>query len=172
MGEDVAMMWQKASIHRGGRLVGKHFIPFGKSGDMGGEVTTKIIHQQNVMLKSTKQGVLKNLNHIDTVIEMEIADMANFGNSGMFTLHEAFLSYTGPSGVPIFTSIEATQTGGSYRILFDEKNGDLVDNILTDADDNIDAISNWSDSPVHYRCIILDDVEVAQHKEQGQGKSF
>jgi hypothetical protein len=33
--EDIAKMWQKVSPHRGGPLVGKHFVPFGKSGDMG-----------------------------------------------------------------------------------------------------------------------------------------
>jgi hypothetical protein len=29
MCEDISMSWQKASIHRGGPLVGKHFAPFG-----------------------------------------------------------------------------------------------------------------------------------------------
>jgi hypothetical protein len=42
MREDIAMMWQKASIHIGGPLVGKKIVPFGKSGDMGNYVTKKI----------------------------------------------------------------------------------------------------------------------------------
>jgi hypothetical protein len=111
--EDIAKMWQKVSTHRGAPLVGKHFIPFGKSGDMGDNITTQIIHRQNAMLKSTKQRVLTNLNDIDAVIEMETPDTANFGHNGMFTLREAFLSYKDDSRVPIFSGIEATQTSGT-----------------------------------------------------------
>jgi hypothetical protein len=60
------------------------------------------------MLKTTKQRVVKKLNDIDMVIEMEISDTANFGESGMFTLREAFLSYTDSSGDLVFSGIEAT----------------------------------------------------------------
>jgi hypothetical protein len=49
--EDIAKMWEKVSPHRGGPLVGKHFVPFGKSGDMGDSVTTQIFHCQNTMCK-------------------------------------------------------------------------------------------------------------------------
>jgi hypothetical protein len=66
--EDIAKMWQKVSLLKGGPLVGKHFVPFGKSGDMGNSITTQIIHHQNAMLKSTKQRVLTNLNDIDAII--------------------------------------------------------------------------------------------------------
>jgi hypothetical protein len=43
--EDIAKIWQKVSTHRGGPLVGKHFIPFGKTGDMGDNTITQIIHR-------------------------------------------------------------------------------------------------------------------------------
>jgi hypothetical protein len=107
--EDIAKMWQKVSPHRGGPLVGKHFVPFGKSGDMGDSITTQIIHHQNAMLRLTKQRVLANLNDIDAVIEMETPEMATFGHSCMFTLREAFLSYKDDAGEQIFSAIEATQ---------------------------------------------------------------
>jgi hypothetical protein len=81
--EDIAHMWQKVSPLRGGPLVGKHFVPFGKSGDMGDSITTQIIHRQNAMLKSTYQRVLTNLNDIDAVIEMETPETATFGHSGI-----------------------------------------------------------------------------------------
>jgi tyrosine-protein phosphatase YwqE len=49
------------------------------------------IHRQNAMLKTTKQRVVTNLNDINMmVIEMEISDTANFGESGMFTLEKHF----------------------------------------------------------------------------------
>jgi hypothetical protein len=38
--EDIAKMWQKVSLHKGAPLVGRHFFPFGKSGDMGDSITT------------------------------------------------------------------------------------------------------------------------------------
>jgi hypothetical protein len=79
--EDIAKMWQKVSLHKGGPLVGKHFVPFGKSGDMGDSITTQIIHHHNAMLKSTKQWVLTNLNDIDAIVEMETPETAFFGNN-------------------------------------------------------------------------------------------
>jgi hypothetical protein len=91
--EDIAKMWQKVSLLKGGPLVGKHFVPFGKSGDMGDSITTQSIHHQNAILKSTKQRVLTNLNDIDAIIEMETPETATFGHNGLFTLREAFLSY-------------------------------------------------------------------------------
>jgi hypothetical protein len=106
-------MWQKVSTHRGAPLVGKHVVPFGKSGDMGDISTTQIIHRQNAMLKSTKQRVLTNLNDIDAVIEAETPATANFGHKGMFTLHKACLSYKDDSREPIFSGIDATQTSGT-----------------------------------------------------------
>jgi hypothetical protein len=165
MREDIAMMWQKESIHRSGpALVGKHFAPFGKSGDMGDDVMTTSIHRQNAMMKTTKQREVTNLNDIDMAIEMEISDTANFGESGMFTLREAFLSYTDSSGNPVFSGIKAPQAGGSYRLLFNEENSGIVDSILMDVDGNLNSISNWEYGSVHYRYITSDDVEVAGQK--------
>jgi hypothetical protein len=66
--EDIAKMWQKVSTNRGDPLGGEHFVPFGKSGDMGDNITMQIIHRQNAMLKSTKQRVINNLNGIDPFI--------------------------------------------------------------------------------------------------------
>jgi hypothetical protein len=170
--EDIAKMWQKVSTHRGGPLVGKHAIPFGKSGDMGDNITTQIIHRQNAMLKSTNQRVLTNLNDIDAVIEMETPATENFGHNGMFTLREAFLSYKDNSGEPIFSGIEATQTSATYRLLFNKKNHEAVDKILIEVDEKLDAIGNWNDASVHYRYITMYNVEVSGQNDQAQGKSL
>jgi hypothetical protein len=170
--EYIAKMWQKVSPHRGGPLVGKHFIPFGKSGDMGDSITTQIIHRQNAMLKSTKQRVLTNMNDIDAVIEMKTPETATFGHSGMFTLREAFLSYKDDAGEPIFSAIEATQTSGTYRLIFNDNNHAAVNKILTDVDEKLEAIGNWDDASVHYTYITMDNVEVSGQNAQAQGKSF
>jgi hypothetical protein len=170
--EDIAKMWQKVSLNKGGPLVGKRFVPFGKSGDMGDSITTQIIHRQNAMLKSTKQRVLTNLNDIYAIIEMETPETATFGHNGVFNLREEFLSYKDDAGAPIFSAIEATQTGGTCRFLFNDNNHAAVDTILTDIDEKLEAIGNWDDAPVHYRYITTDDVEVSGKYAQAQGKSF
>jgi hypothetical protein len=102
-------MWQKVSLLKGGPLVGKHFVPFGKSGDIGDSISTQIIHIQNAMLKLPKQWVITNLNNIDAIIKPETPETATFGHNGLFTLREAFLSYKDDAGEPIFRAIEATK---------------------------------------------------------------
>jgi hypothetical protein len=139
---------------------------------MGDSITTQIIHIQNAMLKSTKQRVLTNLNDIDAIIEMETPETATFGNNGSFTLREAFLSYKDNAGPSIFSAIEATQAGGTYRFLFNDNNRASVDMILTDIDEKLEAIVNWDDATVHYRYITTDDDEVSGKNDQAQGKSF
>jgi hypothetical protein len=124
--------------------------------DMGDSITTQIIHRQNTMLKSTKQRVLTNLNDIDAIIEMETPETESFGHSGPFTLREAFLSYNDDTGASIFSPIEATKTGGTYRFLFNDKNRASVDMILTDIDEKLEAIGNWDD----------------RHKENLSGKNI
>jgi hypothetical protein len=170
--EDIAKMWQEVSLHKRAPLVGKHFVPFGKLGDMGDSITTQIIHRQNAMLKSNKQRVLTNLNDIDAIVEMETPETAAFGHNGSFTLRGAFLSYKDDAGTSIFSAIEATQTGGTYRFLFNDNNRAAVDMILTDIDEKLEAIGNWDDATVHYRYITADDVEVSGKNAQAQAKLF
>jgi hypothetical protein len=85
---------------------------------------------------------------------------------------EAFLSYKNDAGASIFSAIEATQTGGTYRFLFNDNNRAAVEMILTDIDEKLEAIGNWDDAIVHYRYITTDDVEVSGKNAQAQGKSF
>jgi hypothetical protein len=97
---------------------------------------------------------------------------ATFGHNGMFSLREAFLSYNDDAGEPIFSAFEATQTSGTYRLLFNDNNHAAVDMILTDIDEKLEAIGNWDDASVHYRYITIDDAEVSGKNAQAQGKSF
>jgi hypothetical protein len=170
--EDIAKMWQKVSLHKGGPLVGKKIVPFGKSVDMGDSITTQIIHRQNAMLKSTKQRVLANLNDIDAIIEMETPETETFWHNGSFTLREAFLSYKDDAGASILSTIEATQSGGTYCFLFNDNDRASVDMILTAIDEKVEAIGNWNNATVHYRYIKTEDVEVSGKNVETQGKSF
>jgi hypothetical protein len=174
--EDIAKMWQNVSLHKGAPLVGKHFVPFGKLGDMGDSITTQIIHRQNAMLKSTKQRVLTNLNDIDAIIGMETPETATLGNNGSFTLREAFLSYKDEAGASIFSAIEATQTGGTYRFLFNDNNRASIDMILTDIDEKLEAIGNWttqqSTADISQRTMLRSPARTLRHKENLSGKNI
>jgi hypothetical protein len=103
---------------------------------------------------------------------METPATATFGHNSMFTLQEAFLSYKDDAGEPIFSAIEATQTSGTYRLLFNDNNHAAVDKILTDVDEKLEAIVNCDDASVHYIYITMDDVEVSGQNAQAQGKLF
>jgi hypothetical protein len=50
---DMEENWQRMTVKNGGTLFGENFIPFGKEGDIGVEVMTNIIQQQNLFLHST-----------------------------------------------------------------------------------------------------------------------
>jgi predicted transcriptional regulator YheO len=52
---------------------------------------TQIIHQQNTLLKQTKQRILQNLNYNYKVIEMPLSeDIISLATDGAFTIREAF----------------------------------------------------------------------------------
>jgi hypothetical protein len=76
------------------------------------------------------------------------------------------------AGEPIFSAIGATQTSGTYRLLFNDNNHEAIDKIMLDVDEKLEAIGNWDDALVHYRYITMDDVEVSGQNAQAQGKSF
>jgi hypothetical protein len=103
---------------------------------------------------------------------METPEAASFGNNGSFTLREACLSYKDDAGASTSSAIEATQTRGTYRFLFDDNNRASVDMILTEIEEKLESIGNRDDATVHYRYITTDDVEVSGKNAQAQGKSF
>jgi hypothetical protein len=107
--ETIAQKCQMLNIHTGGSLLGKHFIPFGRSGGMGDAIMTQIIHQQNTILKQTKQRILQNLKYINEIIEMPLSEDIAFATDGAFTIREAFTCYKDNRGGPLFTSFKSTQ---------------------------------------------------------------
>jgi hypothetical protein len=53
------------------------FIPFGKEGDLGGDIMTAIMPKQNRFLKKSKQRIIHNLNDIGEIVEISLADDAD-----------------------------------------------------------------------------------------------
>jgi hypothetical protein len=170
--EIITQKWQRLNIRTGGSLFRKHLIPFGRSGDVCDAIMTQIIHQQNKLLKQTKQRILQNLKNINKVIEMPPSEDISFATDGAFTIREAFTCYKYKQGGPLFTSIESTQTGGTYRFLFNKKDAVEVDKALLGIDAKLESIGSWDESNVHYRYITGDEVTVTGIHPKPQGSDF
>jgi hypothetical protein len=102
----------------------------GGLGTWGGAIMTQIIHQQNTLLKQTKQSILQNLNYINEVIEIPLSGDISFVTDGAFMIREDLTCNKHKHGDPLFTSIESTQMGGTYHFIFNDKNEVDVDNAL------------------------------------------
>jgi hypothetical protein len=147
---EMAEKWQKLTAKNGGTLFGKTFIPFGKEGDIGDEVMTSIIQQQNKFLRSTKQRIVQNLNDTDCPIDT-VSGSGEELDAATISLHDVFYQYKDGEGKQLIDTIEKKNTGGAYRFLFHEKNIELNDNMLNNLNATLDEIGAWGECDVHYR---------------------
>jgi hypothetical protein len=89
---EMAEKWQQLTAKNGGTLFGKTFIPFGKEGEIGDEVMTNIIQQQNNPLRSTKQRIIQNLNDIDCPIDI-VSGSEEELDAATISLRDVFYQY-------------------------------------------------------------------------------
>jgi hypothetical protein len=134
----------------GKTLFGKNFIPFGKERDIGDEVMTNIIQQQNSFLRSTKQGIVQNLNDIDCPIDI-ISGSGEKIDAATISLRDVLYQYKESEGKRFIEAIEKTNTGGTYIFLFHEKKNESIDNMLNNLDATLYEIGAWGECDVHYR---------------------
>jgi hypothetical protein len=134
----------------GGTLFGKTVIPFGKERDIGNEVMTNIIQQQNNSLRSTKQRMVQNLNYIDCPIDI-VTCSAEDMDAATVILRDTFYQYKDDDRGQLFDAIDKTNTGGTYRFLFHESKIETVDNMLNNLDVILDAFGAWDGCDVHFR---------------------
>jgi hypothetical protein len=73
---------------------------------------------------------------------------------GAFTIREAYTCYKVKQGDPLFTSIELTQPGGTYNLLFNDKHVGEVDKALLGIGSKLDSIGMWNEINLHYHYII------------------
>jgi hypothetical protein len=137
--DEMAEKWQKLTAKNGVTLFGKTLIPFSKEGDIGDEVMTNIIHQQNNFLRSTKQHIVQNLNDIDFPIDI-IYGSGEEINAATISLHDVFYQYKDSEGKQLIDTIEKTNTGGTYIFLFHEKKTESTDNMLNNLEATLDEI--------------------------------
>jgi hypothetical protein len=147
---EMAEKWQKLTAKNGGTLFCKAFIPFGKEGDIGDEVMTNIIQQQNNLLRLTKQRIVQNLYDIDFSIYI-ISGSGEEIDAATISLRGVFYQYKDSEGKQLTEAIEKTNTGGTYRFLFHEKKTESIDNMLNNLDATLDEIGAWGECDIHYR---------------------
>jgi hypothetical protein len=76
---------------------------------------THITHQQNNLLRSTKQRIVQNLNYIDCpIVTGSTEDM----DAAIVTLRDIFYQYTDDEEGQLIDAIEKTNKGGTYILLF------------------------------------------------------
>jgi hypothetical protein len=147
---EMAEKWQKLTAKNGGTLFGKPFIPFGKEGEIGDEVMTNIIQQQNNFLRSTKRRIVQNLNDIDCPIDIVSGSREEL-DAATISLRDVFYQYKDGEGKQLIDAIEKINTGGTYIFLFNEKKIELINNMLNNLDATLDKIGAWGECDVHYR---------------------
>jgi hypothetical protein len=67
------------------------------------------------------------------------------------SLCDEFYQYKDREGKKMIKAIEKTNTGGTYRFLFHEKNTESIDNMRNNLDAALDEIGAWGECDVHYR---------------------
>jgi hypothetical protein len=155
----------------GGTLFVKTFIPFGKEGDIGDEVMTNTIQQQNNLLRSTKQHIEQNLNDIDCPIDIVMGSAEDM-DAATVTLRDIFYQYKDDEGGQLFDAIEKTNKGGTYRFHFNESKIAIVDNMLNNLDSTLDAFGAWDDCGVHFRYLTLLPISVVGRAVKSTTTSF
>jgi hypothetical protein len=145
---EMAEKWQKLTLKNGGTLFGKTFIPFGKEGDIGDEVMTNIIQQQNNFLRSTKPCIVQILNYIDCPIDI-ISGSGEEIDAATISLCDVLYQYKDSERKQLIDGIEKTNTGGTYIFLFREKKTESIDNMLNNLDATLDEIGAWGECDVH-----------------------
>jgi hypothetical protein len=95
-----------------------------------------IILKQHRFLKNSKQHIINNLNDIDKIVDISLSDNVDMDmEASGVTLHEVLYNHKDAKGAHLFDSIEKTNNGGTYRVLFDEAKTVEVDAVL----DNLDG---------------------------------
>jgi hypothetical protein len=140
---NIAKKLQQLDAKTGESLFGKKFTPFGKEGDLGDDMMTAIVSKQNHFLKNSKQSIIHNLNDIDEIVEISLADDVDMDmEASGVTIREVLYNHKDTKCAHIFESIEKTNNGGTYRVLFDEAKTVEVDAVLDNLDGSLASLGD------------------------------
>jgi hypothetical protein len=90
------------------------------------------------------------MNDIDCPIDI-VSGRGEELDAAAISLCDVFYKYKDREGKQLIDAIEKTNTGGTSRILFHEKEIELIDNMLNNLDATLDEIGAWGECDVHYR---------------------
>jgi hypothetical protein len=132
---------------------------------------THIIEQQNLYLQTTKQRIVRNLNHIDDEINFDTHNDVNMQGSGT-TIREMCMKHLDNKGNDLFHSMEHTNNSDVYRLFFDETNTEQVDTFLGTIDESLDAMGDWDNADSHYRFQSHEKVNIVGIQPRGEQSEF
>jgi hypothetical protein len=113
---------------------------------------TAIISKQNRFLKNSKQRIIYNLNDIDEIVEISLADDVDMDmEASAVTLCEVLYNHKYAKGSQLFDSIEKTKNCGTYHVLFDKAKTVEVDAILENRNGSFASLDDWKNCHTHYR---------------------
>jgi hypothetical protein len=146
----MAEKWQQLDAKTGGSLFGKKFIPFGKEGDLGDDIMAAIISKQNRFLKNSKQRIIHNLNDIDEIVEISLADDVDMDmEASGVAIREVLYNHQDSKGAQLLELIEKTNNGGTYRVIFDKAKTVEVDTVLDNLDGSLASLGDWTNFHTH-----------------------
>jgi hypothetical protein len=105
-----------------------------------------IILKQNCFLKNSKQRIFHNLDDIDEIVEISLADDVNMDmEASGVTLREVLYNHKDATGTQLFDLIKQTNNGGTYCVLFDEAKAVEVDVVLDNLDGSLASLGDWTE---------------------------
>jgi hypothetical protein len=153
--------WQQLDAKTGESLFGKKFIPFGKEGDLGDDIMMAIISKQTRFLKNSKQRIIHNLNDIDEIMEISLADEVDMDiEASGVTIREVLYNHKDAKGAQLFESIEKMNNGGTYRVLFDKAKTVEVDAVMDNLDGSHASLDDRTNCHTHYRYHTNEEIHI------------
>jgi hypothetical protein len=122
---------------------------------------TEIILKQNRFLKNSKQRIIHNLNDIDEIVEISLADDMDMDmESSGVKIREVLYNHKDAKGAQLFESIEKTNNGGTYRVLFDKAKTAEVDVVLDKLDGSLASLGDCKKCHTHNRYHTKEEIRI------------
>jgi hypothetical protein len=117
---------------------------------MGGVIMKNVIEQQNQFLAETKHQIVHNLSDVDEIIEIALGEDVDMDSSGI-TLRDILYNRQDKDGNRLIDATEKTNTGGTYRFLFQKSKAEEVDKMLENIDETLNSIGDWDECHTYFR---------------------
>jgi hypothetical protein len=76
------------------------------------------------------------------------------------TIREVLYNHKDSKGAQLFESIEKTNNGGTYHVLFDKAKTVAVDAVLDNLDGSLASLGGWKNCHTHYRYHTNEEIRI------------